>query len=68
MDLEKIAKLVNIIEKSSMLEFSIQEGDTKIKMSRRGSAEAPVQPMTVNVSAASSQTEEAEDESYITSP
>ena len=29
-------KLVNIIEKSSMLEFSIQEGDTKIKMSRRG--------------------------------
>lgn len=31
MDLEKIEKLVNIIEKSSMLEFSIQEGDTKIK-------------------------------------
>ena len=45
MDLEKIEKLVNIIEKSSMLEFSIQEGDTKIKMSRRGSAEAPAQPM-----------------------
>ena len=65
---KKIEKLVNIIEKSSMLEFSIQEGDTKIKMSRRGSAEAPVQPMTVNVSAASSQMEEAEDESYITSP
>ena len=62
----KIEKLVNIIEKSSMLEFSIQEGDTKIKMSRRGSAEAPVQPMTVNVSAASSQMEEAEDEA--TSP
>ena len=68
MDLEKIEKLVNIIEKSSMLEFSIQEGDTKIKMSRRGSAEAPAQPMAVNVSAASSQMEEAEDESYITSP
>ncbi len=41
MDLEKIEKLVNIIEKSSMLEFSIQEGDTKIKMSRRGTAGAP---------------------------
>ena len=68
MDLEKIEKLVNIIEKSSMLEFSIQEGDTKIKMSRRGSAEAPAQPMAVNVSADSSQMEEAEDESYITSP
>ena len=37
-------------------------------MSRRGSAEAPAQPMAVNVSAASSQMEEAEDESYITSP
>ena len=47
MDLEKIEKLVNIIEKSSMLEFSIQEGDTKIKMSRRGSAGAPGEPLTV---------------------
>ena len=28
MDLEKIEKLVNIIEKSSRLEFSIQEGET----------------------------------------
>ncbi len=33
MDLEKIEKLVKIIENSSMLEFSIQEGDVKIKMS-----------------------------------
>ena len=39
MDLGNIEKLVNIIEKSSMLEFSIQEGDTKIKMSRRGTAD-----------------------------
>ena len=36
MDLQQIEKLVQIIENSSMLEFSIQEGDTKIKMSRRG--------------------------------
>ena len=32
MDLQQIEKLVQIIENSSMLEFSIQEGDTKIKM------------------------------------
>ena len=49
MDLEKIEKLVNIIEKSSMLEFSIQEGETKIKMSRRGSAGVPGEPLTVPI-------------------
>ena len=41
MDLQQIEKLVQIIENSSMLEFSIQEGDTKIKMSRRGTAGVP---------------------------
>ena len=55
MDLQQIEKLVQIIENSSMLEFSIQEGDTKIKMSRRGTAGVPGE-------------EEAEDETYITSP
>ena len=35
MDLQQIEKLVQIIENSSMLEFSIQEGDIKIKMSKR---------------------------------
>ena len=41
MDLEKIEKLVKIIENSSMLDFSIQEGNTKIKMSRRGTIGIP---------------------------
>ena len=41
MDLQQIEKLVQIIENSSMLEFSIQEGDTKIKMSRRGTMGVP---------------------------
>lgn len=31
MDLQQIEKLVQIIENSSMLEFSIQEGDTDRK-------------------------------------
>ena len=69
MDLEKIEKLVSIIEKSSMLEFSIQEGDTRIKMSRRGMAGVPGEaaaPAAVSVSL--QETEEAEDEDYITSP
>ena len=35
MNLDKIEKLVKIIEESSLQEFSIQEGDIKIKMCRR---------------------------------
>lgn len=68
MDLEKIEKLVNIIEKSSMLEFSIQEGDTKIKMSRRGTEGAPGEAAPIAVSASVPETDDPEDESYITSP
>jgi len=66
MDLKKIEELVGIIEKSSMLEFSLEEGDTKVSMSRRGNLGAPgavavnVAPITV--------VEEVEEESYITSP
>ena len=63
---EKIEKLVNIIEKSSMLEFSIQEGDTKIKMSRRGSAGVPGEPLTVVKTEAPA--EDTVDENYIISP
>lgn len=68
MDLEKIEKLVNIIENSSMLEFSIQEGDTKIKMSRRGTAGVPGDPVTVGHTETAPAAEENEDEDYITSP
>lgn len=68
MDLEKIEKLVNIIENSSMLEFSIQEGDTKIKMSRRGTAGVPGDPVTAVHTETTPAAEENEDEDYITSP
>ncbi|MBU5459451.1 acetyl-CoA carboxylase biotin carboxyl carrier protein [Anaerostipes sp. MSJ-23] len=69
MDLEKIEKLVKIIENSSMLEFSLQEGNKKIKMSRRGTAGAVGEPVAV-VTQQPAQTEqtETEDETYITSP
>ena len=68
MDLEKIEKLVNIIEKSSMLEFSIQEGDTKIKMSRRGSASTPGEPVVAVRTKTEEPAEETVDENYIISP
>lgn len=70
MDLQQIEKLVQIIENSSMLEFSIQEGDTKIKMSRRGTAGVPREAaITIAQTAPAAQAEEeAEDETYITSP
>ena len=66
MDLKKIEKLVEIVEKSSMLEFSIQEGDLKIRMSRRGSADTPgerVMPVRTEPPA-----EETVEENYIISP
>ena len=66
MDLGNIEKLVNIIEKSSMLEFSIQEGDTKIKMSRRGTAGEPGAPLTVVKTEVPA--EDTVDENYIISP
>ena len=70
MNLEKIEKLVKIIENSSMLDFSIQEGDVKIKMSRRGSVGAPAAPMAVSTQGVDSAADglDSEDEAYITSP
>ena len=69
MNLEKIEKLVKIIENSSMLDFSIQEGDVKIKMSRRGSQGAPAAPMAVSTQGVDSAADglDSEDEAYILS-
>ena len=70
MNLEKIEKLVKIIENSSMLDFSIQEGDVKIKMRRRGSAGAPSTPMAVSTQGVDNAADglDSDDEGYITSP
>ena len=71
MDLKKIEELVEIIEKSSLLEFSIKEGDTKIHMSRRGVAGQAGEPMAVatNVGMPVSEVvEEVEEDMYINSP
>ena len=70
MNLDKIEKLVKIIENSSMLDFSIQEGDVNIKMSRRGSAGAPSTPMAVSTQGVDNAADglDSDDEGYITSP
>ena len=70
MNLEKIEKLVKIIENSSMLDFSIQEGDVKIKMSRRGSAGALSTPRAVSTQGVDNAADglDFDDEAYITSP
>ena len=72
MDLKKIEKLVGIIEKSSMLEFTVEEGDHKIHMSRRGVIGETDARMAVTTSAgapASISVDEAiDDEVYINAP
>ena len=69
MDLEKIEKLVKIIENSSMLDFSIQEGDTKIKMSRRGTVGVPGEAAVAVTHVAAAPVEaESDEDDYITSP
>jgi len=68
MDIKKIEELVQVIEKSSLLEFTIKEGDTKISMSRRGEMGQASAPVAVNVSGAAPIIEEEDEECYITSP
>jgi acetyl-CoA carboxylase biotin carboxyl carrier protein len=68
MDIKMIEELVNVIDKSSMLEFSIKEGNTRISMSRRGVAGQPGEPFTAVSIAPAIQQEEIDDELYITSP
>lgn len=78
MDIEKLEKIVKIFEDSSMLEFTFEEGDTKLKMDRRGTAAAPGEIAAAQIQAgasammtapaAAAQAEEETGEEYITSP
>lgn len=67
MDLNYIKGLVEIIENSSMLEFSMKGEDIEIFMSRKGQAGQPGEPGMV-VSNVPLQSEEPEEECYITAP
>jgi len=69
MDIKKIEELVQVIEKSSMLDFTIKEGDTKISMSRRGEVGQAGAPVAVSLSTQSTAVQAQDDEEcYITSP
>jgi len=68
MDIKMIQELVNVIDKSSMLEFSIKEGNTRISMSRRGVAGHPGEVATAVGIAPAILREEADEALYITSP
>lgn len=67
MDLDRIEQLVKIIENSSMLEFSIKEGDTEVFMSRKGAQGQATEVLNIQKSA-DVQPEELEEDCYITSP
>ena len=72
MDVKKIKELVEVIEKSSLLEFSIKEGDTKICMSRRGvvGQAGEVMAVTTNVEmpVAALADKEVDEDAYINAP
>lgn len=76
MDLEKIEGLVKIIENSSLTEFSIKDGDTKITMSKlthppvvtTGIAPAPVPQAASAPAADKAKEEEADDIELILAP
>jgi acetyl-CoA carboxylase biotin carboxyl carrier protein len=79
MDLEKIEGLVKIVENSSLMEFSLEEGDLKISMSKLDnppvvaqgvpyvSAAAPA-PAAAAPAAAAPVEEKEEEKLFITSP
>lgn len=67
MELEKIEKLVEIIEKSSFTEFNLEEGNLKIYLKREKNMEATIVKNTEK-KIENIEEDEIEEESYITSP
>ena len=68
MDLDKIAKLVKIIEDSSMLEFSYSDGETEVSMSRKGEVGTISMPVMSVANEEVVQPDEVPEEHYILSP
>jgi acetyl-CoA carboxylase biotin carboxyl carrier protein len=73
MDLEKIEGLVKIVENSSLTEFSLEEGDVKITMSKLThppivAAGVPVSAAPQAAETAAEAEEEPEEKLFITSP
>lgn len=69
MDLSKVKKLMELMEDSSLVEFSLKEGDDKIVLKKATAADAVVvQTSAVSSQEAPAAEEEAEDELYVLSP
>ena len=66
MDLEQIEKLVGIIEKSTLKEITVEEGNLKINLKRENNAE--IQNVPKNIERKPEIVEEPDEESFITSP
>lgn len=66
MDLEQIEKLVEIIEKSTLKEITVEEGNLKINLKRENNVE--IQNVSKNVEKKPEIVEELDEESFITSP
>lgn len=66
MELETLKELIEMVEKSSFLEFSYEQGETKISLSRKGEGGVPmtVHPTVENVE----ESIEEDEDLYITSP
>ena len=69
MDLSKVKKLMELMEDSSLVEFSLKEGEDKIVLKKATAADAVVvQTPAVSSQEAPVAEEEAEDELYVLSP
>ena len=66
MDLEQIEKLVEIIEKSTLKEITVEEGNLKINLKRENNSE--IQNVQKNIERKTEIVEETDEESFITSP
>ena len=66
MDLEQIEKLVEIIEKSTLKEITVEEGNLKINLKRENNKE--IQNVTKTIDKKPEVLEEPDEESFITSP
>lgn len=66
MDLEQIEKIVEIIEKSTLKEITVEEGNLKINLKRENNIE--IQNISKNIEKKVEIVEEPDEESFITSP
>ena len=66
MDLEQIEKLVEIIEKSTLKEITVEEGNLKINLKRENNSE--IQNVQKKIERKTEIVEEPDEESFITSP